>query len=85
MVAILTMEKTPKSCIKCDVHIAHDYCDHFAQFGVGAKTDGVYSDCPLIDIVTCGECVHWVDWWYCLLHDRKAEPSDFCSYGERSE
>lgn len=55
MVAISDMKK-PKSCIKCDVHIAHDYCDHFSQFGVGAKTDGVYSDCPLIDIVECWEC-----------------------------
>lgn len=48
--------KMPKACINCDVHIAHDYCDHFAQFGTGARTDGRYDDCPLVEIVKCEEC-----------------------------
>lgn len=92
MVAISDMKK-PKSCIKCDVHIAHDYCDHFSQFGVGAKTDGVYSDCPLIDIVPCKECKHRDP------EDKKCDCGKFerqgcifpvaddyfCKYGERRE
>lgn len=44
--------KMPKACINCDVHIAHDYCDHFAQFGTGPRKDGRYDDCPLIEIPT---------------------------------
>lgn len=82
MVAISDMKK-PKSCIKCDVHIAHDYCDHFSQFGVGAKTDGVYSDCPLIDIVECWECEFYQgDGEYCD-NDYFAREHGFCFYGKR--
>ena len=46
----------------------------------------ISTDCPLIDIVTCGEC-KWLGvddgmpfcyWWL-----REIEPDVFCSYGER--
>ena len=93
MVAILDMKK-PKSCIECDVHIAHDYCDHFSQFGVGAKTDGVYSDCPLINVVWCRECKHWdetieghinVDDHLCRRRLWWTIGNDFCSDGERKD
>lgn len=48
--------------------------------------------CPLIDIVTCGEC-KWYNPWhanytnidgnYCRRNNRPMKPTDFCSYGER--
>lgn len=51
---------------------------------------GLRDDCPLIDIVTCGECIHHDDdgWGYgncqrpSVDYLRTAD-NDFCSYGER--
>ena len=46
-------------------------------------------DCPLIDIVTCGECKHWYNDADCGMaceYTNMGQPSDaFCSFGERIE
>lgn len=90
MIAIPNMSK-PKSCAECEFNycleggsyewwecvILHDDINQF---------DTRRTDCPLIDIVTCGEC-KWLGvddgmpfcyWWL-----REIEPDVFCSYGER--
>lgn len=44
-----------------------------------------YKTCPLIEIVRCGECKHYVR-EVCRLDpfwERYTEPNDFCSQGER--
>ena len=42
--------------------------------------------CPLIEIVTCGECKWFINEGsvtICDTHETYIEPTDFCSYGER--
>lgn len=48
MIAIPNMER-PESCFQCD----NSTCDHWGEYGYDNSTD-----CPLIDIVRCGECKH---------------------------
>jgi hypothetical protein len=38
--------------------------------------------CPLIEIVTCGECMHYTD-HDCPIDWESLTVNDFCSYGER--
>ena len=82
MIAIPNMDM-PKGCWDC-----FDYdCDHWGEHGYDNSTD-----CPLIDIVTCGEC-KWCDnkgkerALICNnpYIDMDIHPLDFCSYGERME
>lgn len=44
-------------------------------------------DCPLIDIITCGECKHWYNDADCGMaceFTNMKQPSDgFCNWGER--
>lgn len=49
--------------------------------------DGVHPDCPLIDIVTCGECKHWYRNEPPIDEECNLFPNadDFCPYGERRE
>ena len=70
-VYIPNMEK-PKSCWEC----FNANCDHWGEHGYDNSTD-----CPLIDIIPCKECIH--------SHDRDCPidwaltENDFCSYAER--
>ena len=48
MIAIPNMER-PESCWQC----YNEGCDHWAEYGYDNS-----DVCPLIDIVTCGECKH---------------------------
>lgn len=84
MIAIPNMEK-PKRCIEC---FLQDECEHNKDIYFIHEERPL--DCPLIDIVRCGEC----KWWN---EDHKtggeglcennifgwSRPTDFCSYGER--
>ena len=82
MIAIPNMER-PESCWQC----YNEGCDHWAEHGYDNS-----AVCPLIDIVTCGEC-KWYNPWHanhtnldgnhCRYIDRPMKPTDFCSYGER--
>lgn len=66
----------PKGCWDC---FNYD-CDHWGEHGYENSTD-----CPLIEIVTCGECKHYKR-EYCRLDpfwEKDTEPTDFCSKGER--
>ena len=74
---IPNMDK-PKSCWECPFYDS-EYpwtCDLFDTY------------CPIIDIVTCGECKYWsideqgVAWCEHAIGGL-TEPDDFCSYGER--
>lgn len=77
MIATPNMEK-PEYCRVC-----HEWFKCKQYDGEILHTP---NDCPLIDIVTCGECkwygvddgMPFCDWWL-----REIEPNVFCSYGER--
>ena len=48
----------------------------------------MYKDCPLNDIVTCGECKRSGtdgEHTFCMWLGALRKPTDFCSYGERRE
>lgn len=48
----------------------------------------IMDKCPLIDIVTCEECVHCIKGEgmpFCDIWLREVEADIFCSYGERRE
>ena len=83
MIAIPNMER-PESCWQC----YNEGCDHWAEHGYDNS-----AVCPLIDIVTCGECKYMRK--YALRSDeptgiwchrwnvpRLVTDDDFCSYGE---
>ena len=78
---IPNMER-PESCWQC----YNENCDHWGEYGYDNS-----GDCPLIDIVRCGECKYWEpakNGWngYC---ENKVDAfntfyaNDFCSFGER--
>ena len=80
MIAIPNMDK-PKSCDDCFVPLSK--CEYFAKDGI--------DHCPLIDIVTCGECKWWSrdgkrkdgKGWCENVICGITKPNAFCSYGER--
>lgn len=82
MIAIPNMDK-PKNCMDC---IVEEYADCDVWKGVVSASkykDRRYEHCPLIDIVTCGECICYRgDHNYCY-NDYFARENGFCSYGER--
>lgn len=96
MIAIPNMEK-PKECIECEFSCLWvNGSTHCMVDGEELFCDGIPQrhDCPLIDIVTCGECKHW-DGIECqndiastdleggAEYALYRDDTDFCSYGER--
>ena len=81
MIAIPNMEK-PKNCKVCPFT-----CEKLAFFDGKNRPQG----CPLIDIVTCGECKWWSrdgkrkdgKGWCENVICGLTKPNAFCSYGER--
>ena len=88
----------PKSCVKC--HWYYECYDEHCTLGKFLlrkyPTDVSeepyildtqrHHDCPLIDIVTCGECKYYNNLFGCMRCDEitlVTNPDDFCSYGER--
>lgn len=79
MIAIPNIRK-PQNCAECPISALSEFSGIVCKL----NRNNDKSNCPLIDIVTCGECV---------LHDdgicrrpkwaMGVEPTDFCSYGER--
>lgn len=82
-VYIPNMEK-PKSCKECLFEQAH-YVNNYSRRSycvLGAEQE----HCPLIEIVTCGECNRSgtdVEHTFCMWLGALRKPTDFCSYGER--
>lgn len=92
MIAIPNM-KLPRTCYECDSDFASSFgCEEWWGWVFKEYKEKRSPDCPLIDIVTCGEC-KWYNPWhanytnidgnYCRFIDRPMKPTDFCSYGER--
>ena len=87
MIAIPNMEK-PKSCEDCQFlsldgvvtddneWVSYEICEVAEQL---IKED---ITCPLINIVTCGECKHY-DFGLCSKLHLITSPENFCSDGER--
>ena len=87
MIAIPNMDK-PKSCGKCklvtQLVMGELICDVLDK---QVPPYVIPHDCPLIDIVTCGECKHWYNDADCGMaceFTNMKQPSDgFCNWGER--
>lgn len=82
MIAIPNMEK-PKGCWEC----FNADCNHWGEHGYDNS-----ADCPLIEIVTCGECKYYGEsefikgdmaCKYHIGHTYYTEADRFCFYGER--
>ena len=66
--------------IFCDVcFVPLSKCEYFAKNGI--------DHCPIVEIVTCGECKHREKNNYCVKWGQPYLCNDeaFCSYGERKE
>ena len=72
MIAIPNMSK-PKNCRTCNFKSNKEGECWFIHYEI---------DCPLIDIIRCGEC-SWYEKPSCRWHNIDNKPTDFCSYGER--
>lgn len=98
MIAIPNMDK-PKNAFECSTKINPEermciYTGKVFEETLSLLLDRPCDDCPIIDIVRCGEC-KWYNPWhanhtnidgnYCRNIDRPMKPTDFCSYGERRE
>lgn len=99
-VYIPNMEK-PKACEKCPMHSftfgdeyipSHDDCRSLKKWFNVKKLDidpfkEILPDCPILDIVTCGECKHWYNDADCGMaceFTNMGQPiNGFCSWGER--
>ena len=85
MIAIPNMDM-PKSCWECRLMDGEANC-LVTDEGIPFKQEGIHPDCPLIDIVTCGECRHWYNDADCGMaceFTNMKQPSDgFCNWGER--
>jgi len=84
MIVIPNMEM-PKSCWDCELLSS---CKAMPK-NPTADEIGIYTvmrlkDCPLIEIVRCGECKHR-DSEFCQIRESMygVKDDDFCSYGER--
>ena len=75
----------PKSCGECKFFCGLGYGFHCYLNGKHITFIGEVEDfCPLIEIVTCGECSRRKKNGFCLEHNRYERNDDgFCSYGER--
>lgn len=93
MIAISNMEM-PKGC--------YNYCEFIAMEEVGCPLkdyveshqykNEIHPDCPLIEIVRCGECKYSKEWYgdhrLCYLWSETGVgvfEDGFCSYGKRRE
>lgn len=84
MIAIPNMSK-PKDCKECQWHL--DFYIEDEQVGglcTITEKDDRENTCPLIDIVTCGECKK-VDTFMCPMFSAGwgYTDEDFCSEGEK--
>lgn len=90
MIAIPNMEK-PKRCELCP-------CSYYSEGALSdicqitnEPIDGTPTDCPLIDIVHCKDCIwSYIDkqyggtmWCKVHFHHYRVNSDGFCSYGER--
>lgn len=69
--------KKPEICDYCFLPLTK--CEYFSDLKL--------ERCPLIEIVTCGECKHREENHYCVKWGQPYLCNDeaFCSYGERKD
>ena len=79
----------PISCEKCP--LCYDYLNCSIDDSLQMYLYNRHPNCPLIEIglVRCGECKYFdYEYGWCKRPKKMsfiAEPTDFCSYGERNE
>lgn len=82
MIAIPNIDM-PKRCELCPCsYYSEGALSDICQVTDKPITDGKPTDCPLIEIVTCGECKHYAFGSCSKLH-LVTDPENFCSDGER--
>ena len=73
----------PKRCGECELW---SNC-FYPKNPYTEQDDYIADDCPLIDIVTCGECKHWYNDADCGMaceFTNMGQPiNGFCNWGER--
>jgi len=96
MIAIPNIEK-PKNAFNCSTKINPEerrciYTGKVFEETLSLLLDRPCDDCPLIDIVTCGECRYYEESEYIrgdmvckyhMGHTYYTEADRFCSHGER--
>lgn len=91
MIAIPNMEK-PKSCGECEFNYnleggSYEWCECVILHDDINQFDTRRTDCPLIEIIRCGECKYWHNHEWSSTCDKNIGngfPSDyFCADGER--
>lgn len=95
----------PKDCDDCMFNFYREgdscpACYLTKHIVIRKKKESIPTDCPLIEIVTCGECIHFhydkpyiIQGIPVLGHEVcdfwgdgcKTNPNGFCSHGERRE
>ena len=96
MIAIPNMDK-PKNITRCSYKINPEECkciytDKVFEETLALILDHPCDDCPIIDIVTCGECKwSYIDeqyegtlWCKVHFHHYRVNSDGFCNYGERA-
>ncbi len=98
MVAIKGMEEMPKCC-HWDCPLCNEDGGACMLGAYETKTDTKKeraSDCPLVEIITCKECKHWMndltprvpdtkDYHFCPMMDCNTAEDFYCADGERRE
>lgn len=81
----------PRCCLNCvcansyaDSPFWDVYCKPLQRYIDESQTEHRQDDCPLKEVVQCGDCVSWEN-NRCLQTCATAFESDFCSFGEREE
>ena len=82
MIAIPNIRK-PQNCAECPISALSEFSGIVCKL----NRNNNKRNCPLIDIVTCGECKHWYNDADCGMaceFTNMKQPSDgFCNWGER--
>ena len=82
-VAIKNMEM-PRGCQSCRIgEFINCQYSYIAEYSSDYKSDR-HEDCPLVEIVTCQDCVYGV-FGECKKFHHYTMKDDFCSFGKRRE
>lgn len=101
MIAIRRME-IPKSCSECKLCVEDKYADMTCVLLCDEWEESDYNEnhrderCPLVEIITCKDCKHWVkdltsrvpddkEYHFCPMIDFNTSEDYYCADAERRE
>lgn len=99
MIAIKSIKNIPKSCILCNLLEHGGYCYYKnPPYELNSRDilDERPKDCPLVEVVTCKDCKHWVkdltsrvpddkEYHFCPMIDFNTSEDYYCADAERKE